>query len=233
MSDGGDDRADGGASSPHDTPAPSAPAVLREDQLTNAVAFLSHPKVRRQVEGLHVLGCRRSPLPPTPHLTPPCLRLSVPPACQVRSSSAASKREFLQKKGLTQAEIEEAFRRVPQPPPGQEPQPAALPAAAPSAVASTLQHLQPQPLVTYAGQQQGGPAGGYMPPGQHMQMMQQQPQQGVRWTQVGALLRVWGLVLWCSMGKVRGERRLRPQCASQPSGAGRDRAQRCCRWLPG
>ncbi|PSC69773.1 Peroxisomal membrane PEX14 [Micractinium conductrix] len=145
MSDGGDDRADGGASSPHDTPAPSAPAVLREDQLTNAVAFLSHPKVR--------------------------------------SSSAASKREFLQKKGLTQAEIEEAFRRVPQPPPGQEPQPAALPAAAPSAVASTLQHLQPQPLVTYAGQQQGGPAGGYMPPGQHMQMMQQQPQQGVRWTQ--------------------------------------------------
>lgn len=33
---------------------------------------------------------------------------------QVRTSSIDSKRSFLQKKGLTEAEIEEAFKRVPE-----------------------------------------------------------------------------------------------------------------------
>ncbi|KAJ8479539.1 hypothetical protein OPV22_023266 [Ensete ventricosum] len=51
---------------------------LREDQVQNAVKFLSHPKVR--------------------------------------SSSVVHRRSFLEKKGLTKEEIDEAFRRVPDPP---------------------------------------------------------------------------------------------------------------------
>lgn len=92
----------------------------------------------------------------------------------MRASAAASKRDFLRSKGLTEAEIDEAFRRVPQdatPAAAPSPAPAAAApaAAAPSAVATTLQHLQPQP---YA--QQPGAMVPYQPP---------QPQ-GVRWTQV-------------------------------------------------
>lgn len=99
----------------------------------------------------------------------------------MRSSAAASKRDFLQKKGLTEAEIEEAFRRVPQE--AAAPAPAA---AAPSAMAATLQHLQP-----------GSPYGA-APQQQHPQQQAVQPyvaqgmalvpaaqvQPGVRWTQV-------------------------------------------------
>ncbi|RWW61818.1 hypothetical protein BHE74_00031107, partial [Ensete ventricosum] len=51
---------------------------LREDQMQNAVKFLSHPKVR--------------------------------------SSPVVHRRSFLEKKGLTKEEIDEAFRRVPDPP---------------------------------------------------------------------------------------------------------------------
>lgn len=49
--------------------------LLREDQVQNAVKFLSHPKVR--------------------------------------SSPVVHRRSFLEKKGLTKEEIDEAFRRVP------------------------------------------------------------------------------------------------------------------------
>ncbi|XP_064985536.1 peroxisomal membrane protein PEX14-like isoform X1 [Musa acuminata AAA Group] len=52
--------------------------LLREDQVQNAVKFLSHPKVR--------------------------------------SSPVVHRRSFLEKKGLTKEEIDEAFRRVPDPP---------------------------------------------------------------------------------------------------------------------
>jgi peroxin-14 len=52
---------------------------MREDQVQNAVKFLSHPKVR--------------------------------------GSPVLYRRSFLEKKGLTKEEIDEAFRRVPDPPP--------------------------------------------------------------------------------------------------------------------
>nr|PNR48494.1 hypothetical protein PHYPA_012971 [Physcomitrium patens] len=54
------------------------PQPIREDQVVNAVNFLSHPKVR--------------------------------------SSPIVHRRSFLERKGLTKEEIDEAFRRVPDPP---------------------------------------------------------------------------------------------------------------------
>ncbi|KAK9800338.1 hypothetical protein WJX73_005393 [Symbiochloris irregularis] len=99
-------------------PIPAAPAStvpLREDQVENAVAFLSHPKVR--------------------------------------GSSTASKRAFLENKGLTAAEIDEGFRRTPAAPLQAEPAPA--PAAQSFSTATTdalqaatpvqQQALQPRP----------------------------------------------------------------------------------------
>lgn len=75
---------------------------------------------------------------------------------------------FLEKKGLTTAEIEEAFRRVPDTPTASVPagssglpaQPAAQPPPKPfpTGTAATLQQLQPQPIA--------------------------QPPQPIRWTQV-------------------------------------------------
>ncbi|CAL9771083.1 unnamed protein product [Musa acuminata subsp. burmannicoides] len=56
----------------------SGKPLLREDQVQNAVKFLSHPKVK--------------------------------------SSPVVHRRSFLEKKGLTKEEIDEAFRRVPDPP---------------------------------------------------------------------------------------------------------------------
>ncbi|XWS50961.1 hypothetical protein CRYUN_Cryun12cG0136000 [Craigia yunnanensis] len=56
---------------------------MREDQILNAVKFLSHPKVR--------------------------------------GSPVIYRRSFLEKKGLTKEEIDEAFRRVPDPPPSSQP----------------------------------------------------------------------------------------------------------------
>lgn len=71
MSEAGDGAAERpDSSSPSSTaapppPVPAAPAALREDQITNAVAFLSHPKVR----------CRCPSLPPP--LPPPACPLST------------------------------------------------------------------------------------------------------------------------------------------------------------
>ncbi|XWS37485.1 hypothetical protein CRYUN_Cryun19dG0046900 [Craigia yunnanensis] len=56
---------------------------MREDQVLNAVKFLSHPKVR--------------------------------------GSPVVYRRSFLERKGLTKEEIDEAFRRVPDPPPSSQP----------------------------------------------------------------------------------------------------------------
>ncbi|KDD74251.1 hypothetical protein H632_c1456p0, partial [Helicosporidium sp. ATCC 50920] len=72
-----------------------SPDTIREDQVQNAVAFLSHPKVR--------------------------------------ASPESSKREFLERKGLTAGEIAQAFVRVPSPPPSPS-----APAAAPAAIAAEL-----------------------------------------------------------------------------------------------
>ncbi len=56
MSEFNEDKPDGAepTQAPADTPADTAaplPPVLREDQLQNAVAFLSHPKARSQGTG--------------------------------------------------------------------------------------------------------------------------------------------------------------------------------------
>lgn len=98
----------------------------------------------------------------------------------MRASAAASKREFLQRKGLSEAEIDEAFRRVPQEAAGAAPpQPTAAAApAAPAAVQATLQHLQPGPPYATASPQQQMQAYG------QPQQAPPPPQQGVRWTQV-------------------------------------------------
>lgn len=67
----------------HDAKAPTSVFVnsepMREDQVQNAVKFLSHPKVR--------------------------------------GSPVMYRRSFLERKGLSKEEIDEAFRRVPDPPP--------------------------------------------------------------------------------------------------------------------
>uniref|UniRef100_A0A1D2AAM9 Peroxisomal membrane protein PEX14 n=1 Tax=Auxenochlorella protothecoides TaxID=3075 RepID=A0A1D2AAM9_AUXPR len=103
---------------------PTATVSLREDQLQNAVSFLSHPKVR--------------------------------------SSAVEQKRQFLQRKGLTDAEIEEAFRRVPEAPAA-----AYVPAPSPHSVVAV-----PAGTVTPAG---------YVPV-QQQQLVPAQPQP-VRWGQ--------------------------------------------------
>eukprot|EP00983_Pelagomonas_calceolata_P122258 1160890-Pelagomonas_calceolata.AAC.7 len=102
-------------------PAPPEPAGLREDMLQNAVAFLTHPKVK--------------------------------------DSPEATKRSFLDRKGLTTAEVDEAFRRVP--PPSQQqvtPSPPAVPVTS-----------GPSGLVTYQQQpqnpQQQGALVAQPPPG--------------------------------------------------------------------
>ncbi|OMO81461.1 hypothetical protein CCACVL1_12406 [Corchorus capsularis] len=68
-------------------PAPASVFVnsepIREDQVMNAVKFLSHPKVK--------------------------------------GSPVMYRRSFLERKGLTKEEIDEAFRRVPDPPPSSQP----------------------------------------------------------------------------------------------------------------
>ena len=93
---------------------------------------------------------------------------------QVRGSPKPSKVSFLQQKGLTEAEINEAFRRVPETPvpPLPTAQISYQPPSAPTsnALATTASHLAPPPQPTY-----GGAVG----------TQQQQPQQEpVRWSQV-------------------------------------------------
>jgi hypothetical protein len=136
----------------------AAVAALREEQLQNAVAFLSHPKVR--------------------------------------GSAVSTKRSFLEKKGLTAAEIDEAFKRVPEAP--------AVPAAAATIPATTsaptygannlVTYTQQnpvagQPAVVPAAALQPvimGPGSGALVPMHPQEQVQpiQAIQQPVRWTQV-------------------------------------------------
>ena len=103
--------------------APGASAPLREESVQNAVAFLQHPKVR--FEACAAVSRRGRAAPPLTR------------ALQVRPSASEYMRAFLETKGLTAAEIAEAFRRVPEPPPGSAPPP---PEYAPP----------PPPMVQYA-----------------------------------------------------------------------------------
>ncbi|GFR48938.1 hypothetical protein Agub_g10945 [Astrephomene gubernaculifera] len=139
----------------------AAPA-LREDQVQNAVGFLSHPQVRG-------------------------------------STNTASKRSFLERKGLTAAEIDEAFRRVPEAPAAPPaPAPATAPAAAPAAQQPTSYAPQPgappgQQLAV-AAQQPYGTAAPTAPSGSQLVAVQpavppqpptmMQAAQSYRWSQV-------------------------------------------------
>jgi hypothetical protein len=78
---------------------------LREDQIGNAVAFLTHPKACPKF-GLCKVALRNKGFSGHPTLFIP---VSI---AQVRESPIATKRSFLERKGLTAAEIDEAIRRV-------------------------------------------------------------------------------------------------------------------------
>lgn len=100
---------------------------------------------------------------------------------QVKDSPLATKRSFLERKGLTAAEIEEAFRRVPEGDPQPSP-PAALsrPAFGAANGAGQVQQLPLQ-------QQQHSNAlvpVGHAGPMQQQQFQQKAIAQPVRWTQV-------------------------------------------------
>ena len=77
-----------------------------------------------------------------------CPAALLPQSSQVRASAEGPKRQFLENKGLTTAEIDEAFRRVPNDPPA--PTTPSPPTTAPpkpfhSAVAHPPQQIQPAP----------------------------------------------------------------------------------------
>mmetsp|Transcript_18884 Transcript_18884/g.40682 ORF Transcript_18884/g.40682 Transcript_18884/m.40682 type:complete len:582 (+) Transcript_18884:92-1837(+) len=135
-----------------------AAAPLREEQIQNAVAFLTHPRVK--------------------------------------GSPAATKRSFLEKKGLTTAEIEEAFRRVPDEAASasvvSSTQPGSTATPMPSQLGSGLVTYMPsnQQPVEQQGRMQHNPMQSMTQPnmGQGVVALHQQPvlpeQQRVRWTQV-------------------------------------------------
>jgi hypothetical protein len=202
--EGGPSEPSGSAPDASQLPPAGATPSLREDQVQNAVAFLSHPKVGlRRAEFARLFRaaimftgpaeaipwpatvcCRR---PPPSAVAGPLLGfvlLTVTLAClQVRSSPVASKREFLQRKGLIEAEIDEAFRRVPEAPAAAAP----APSPAPAAMQATLQHLQPQAAQLQHQQLPPVYAGGAAGPQSSTTLHQAPPQQpGVRWTQVSA-----------------------------------------------
>jgi hypothetical protein len=92
---------------------------------------------------------------------------------QVAGSPAATKRSFLERKGLTAAEIDEAFRRVPED---------AFTSSAPPQQQAPAAAQQPQ---QYAQQQQQQHPQGALVPAQQQQLGAP-PQEGYRWTQVRA-----------------------------------------------
>lgn len=120
---------------------------------------------------------------------------------QVITSPEATKRSFLERKGLTAAEIDEAFRRAPPPPTAPAADattaPAAAAPAAHAATTATPTHGANN-LVTYTQQQQppaqqpygAAPPNQLVPaghPGGGALVLQQQPPpqpQPIRWTQV-------------------------------------------------
>lgn len=89
---------------------------------------------------------------------------------QVTGSPLATKRSFLERKGLTAAEIEEALRRVPADALAPAPPPALAPAAPTAAAAPPSTAVAP-----YNPQATSVVAAAAPPP----------PQQGLRWSQVG------------------------------------------------
>lgn len=149
-------------------PEISTTTTIREDQVQNAVAFLSHPKVTSKLFPLltnahgHAQGWHKTDF-----------------FVQVHGSTTESKKSFLQKKGLTEAEITDAFKRVPE----ASDTTVGTPAAASSTTGQLAQVTRPQkPFPTAA------PASGQYQPA-HGQPQALQPQQALqpasyRWSQV-------------------------------------------------
>ena len=121
----------------------SGSGALREDMISNAVAFLKHPQVwdpRRAPGRRAPITSRRCPcLEPTERsrlthridrrTAPRSTRAQPAPSSQVTSSPEAQKRQFLEKKGLSAEEIDEAFKRAPRPRAPAPASPVAPPAA--------------------------------------------------------------------------------------------------------
>lgn len=118
----------------------SGSGALREDMISNAVAFLKHPQVRiLDAPGRRAPITSRAPcLEPTREISSHpshrrrtasrSTRAQPAPSSQVTSSPEAQKKQFLEKKGLSAEEIDEAFKRAPQPAPAPA-SPVAPPAA--------------------------------------------------------------------------------------------------------
>lgn len=180
-------------------------AALREDHIQNAVAFLSHPKVLSEKVDLVRVAVKVSDenkvqlLLCSLHLFHASLSSAVVSKLlllvQVRGSAVSAKRSFLEKKGLTAAEIDEAFKRVPEAPAAA---PTAAPAAAPATFSSTpsyaannlVTYTQPghvaQPAVAHppgSGMVASPSALVPMAPG-HLQQLQPSQQQPLKWTHV-------------------------------------------------
>lgn len=126
-------------------PVLSAVSANREDQIQNAVTFLSHPKVR--------------------------------------GSSTDSKQSFLQKKGLTEAEITEAFKRVPE---ASDTTVAAPASSTTSQLAQISRPQKPFPTAASSGQAYG----------QALQPQQALPPAGYRWSQVALGAGLVAITFW-------------------------------------
>ena len=94
--------------------------------------------------------------------------------CQVRTSTTDSKRSFLQKKGLTEAEIDDAFKRVPE----ASDTTVGAPVSTTSQLAEASRPQKPFPTATASGP--------YQPYQSQtaVQQAQQALQPGYRWSQV-------------------------------------------------
>ena len=148
----------GAPSLPADTASDDAPlnAPLREDQVANAVSFLTSPKaccvpcssdavwacewMEMYTSAASDTVCVPSTLVAATDLTSYNLCMQVAPA------STEQKRSFLIKKGLTVGEIDEAFRRAPDAP--------AAAAVAPAPAAPHATTVSPYAAPSPPGQQQ-------------------------------------------------------------------------------
>jgi hypothetical protein len=102
---------------------------------------------------------------------------------QVKDSPEATKRSFLDRKGLTTAEVEEAFRRVPSE--QQQGAPVSTTTTAPVQGPSGLVTYQQQPQEQQQQQQGAHHHGGVLLPAQPPQPPLQEP---IRWSQVRFLV---------------------------------------------
>lgn len=120
-----------------DSSAPDK-AGLREDQIGNAVAFLQHPKVRNAgvMQLMSAVQLRRASLASFARPPPPPEPLASPARC---AAEVSAKKDFLKQKGLTEDEIEEAFRRAA----AAGPTEGALPAPAPALAAPSSAPAKP------------------------------------------------------------------------------------------